>query len=124
MHVLARNETNSQVLGDRITVARNAFLRMRGLMWSPPLESGAGLWLTPGNSIHMFFVRYPLDILFLDKELRIVGAIPELPANRFSSICGRRQAHSVLELPAGMIAHTATQEGHVVSFSDVESVPA
>jgi uncharacterized membrane protein (UPF0127 family) len=114
--LIASNASTSQVLGDRITLALKFTARLRGLMWRPPLEEGEGLWIVPCNSIHMFSVRFPLDILFLDEELRIVGAAPELPPNR---IRGQRGACSVLELPAGTIARTGTQVGHVVSFTGV-----
>lgn len=111
--MIVTNVNTSQVLGDRIRLALRLGARMRGLMWRPPLEEGEGLWIVPCNSIHMFFVRFPLDILFLDEELRIVGLEHALPPNRLR---GHRRACTVLELPAGTLDRTGTQVGHGVSI--------
>src|ERR687887_277481 len=71
---------------------------MRGLLGRGGLERGEGLLLQPAGSIHTFFMRFPIDAVFLDRGLRVVGLAPELAPWRLAA---RRHAHSVLELAAG-----------------------
>ncbi|HIE51557.1 MAG TPA: DUF192 domain-containing protein [Armatimonadetes bacterium] len=89
--------------------------RLWGLMGRRTFEPGEGLWIVPCNSIHMFFVRFPIDVLFLDEELRVLEAVSELLPNRIKA---HWRASSVLELPAGTIARTGTAVGHYLQFGN------
>jgi uncharacterized protein len=71
---------------------------MRGLLGRDRLERGEGLLLRTASSIHTFFMRFPIDAVWLDGDLRVVGLTLELPPWRTAA---QRGAKAVLELPAG-----------------------
>lgn len=87
--------------GDCICVSELAdrpLPRMRGLMGRRGLPAGEGLLLSPAPAIHTAFMRFPIDALFLDRDLRVLKVVERLRPWRIAS---QRHAHSVLELPAG-----------------------
>ncbi len=99
--------------GARVTqggpVAKNPLTRLVGLLGSKSLEFGDGLWIVPCDSIHSFFMKFPFDAVFLDKNLKVVHLIREMKAWRISPLVF--SAHSVLEVPAGITQQTATRIG-------------
>jgi uncharacterized membrane protein (UPF0127 family) len=72
--------------------------RLKGLLGKKYLEPGEGLLLRPASSVHTFFMRFPIDVVFLDRELHVLGLATNLRPWRAA---GRRGARAVLELPAG-----------------------
>ena len=86
------------VICERCLVADRPWARMRGLLGRSELPRGEGILLRPAGSIHMFFMRFPIDAVFLDREGTVVGVEPELKPWRTAR---RKGAKSVLELPAG-----------------------
>ncbi len=86
-----------------------------GLLSTSSMPGDAGLWLTPCQSIHTFFMRYPIDVLFLDAEGTVVHGKTYRPW-RMSGWYAR--AKGALELHAGVIAETGTQVGDVVSLKE------
>lgn len=87
----------------------------------PAPEAGEGLLLTPCRSVHMYGMRYPLDVAFLDAEGAVVAAYRRLaPGSRTH---WHRNAVHVLELPAGTLAESDTEIGDVLVWS-VEPVPS
>lgn len=105
------NANTGELLGDRVALAATLRARLRGLIGRRHLEAGEGLWLVPCSAIHMFGVRFPIDVLFLDRELRVLKVVQELPPNR---LAGQKGACTALELPAGTLARTETKSGHVL----------
>lgn len=103
------NATRGQVLGDRIRAADNPWTRLRGLMFHRSLERGGGLWLTPCKQVHTFWMRFPIDVLFLDREHRVLVALLHVRRGRITPLV--RGAAGCLELPAGVLSATGTQEG-------------
>jgi uncharacterized membrane protein (UPF0127 family) len=89
------------VLADRLLVPKTFVGRGVGLMFRRFLEPGAGMWIAPCNGIHMFFMRFPIDALFLDKQQRVVRVYGRLGRWRVVPLVFR--AHSVVELPAGTV---------------------
>lgn len=87
------------VLASRLLVPRSSFGRGVGLMFRAGLAAGEGMWIVPCNGIHMFFMRFPVDAVFLDRQQRVVRVCPNLRPWRV--VPWVRRAHSVLELPAG-----------------------
>jgi uncharacterized membrane protein (UPF0127 family) len=81
---------------------------MRGLLGRSELPVGEGLLLKPCGSVHMFFMRFPIDVVFLDRELTVVGVVPELRPWRTA---GRRGAKAALELPADEAARRRIAPG-------------
>ena len=108
------NKTRAKVLADRASEARRFGQRLIGLMGRRNFEFGEGLHLVPCNSIHTFFMRMPIDAVFLDSEKRVVKVYPALPPWRMSGI--HLNARTVLELPAGMVVGSGTTEGDELSF--------
>jgi uncharacterized membrane protein (UPF0127 family) len=93
--------SSGRVLAERLETARSSWARFRGLMGRAELPPGGGLWLEPCNSIHMFFMRFPIDAVFLDKRMVVKRVIPGLRPWRLSPIVFG--AKIVVELPAGTV---------------------
>lgn len=94
-------QDSGRVLLDRLCIADRFFDRLKGLLGHPPLGPQDGLWLEPCNSVHMFGMRYALDVVFLDAEGRILRLIPQLRPWRASPIVPR--AKVAIELAPGSI---------------------
>ena len=103
-----KNATRGAVLGDAIDVADSSSNRNRGLLGRSSLSPGEGLWITPCEAIHMFFMRFAIDAIFLDRHKRVVKISSRLKPWR---LAGSLRAKSVLELPAGTAEATGTQVG-------------
>jgi uncharacterized membrane protein (UPF0127 family) len=112
--MLVRNASKGGVLlGDRIEEADGSAARRKGLMGRDALADGGGLWIAPCEAVHTFFMRFPIDVLFLDQQRKVVKVRQNLARNRIS---GSLRAHSVLELPAGTAARTGTETGDRLDF--------
>jgi uncharacterized membrane protein (UPF0127 family) len=107
----------AQVVCRRCAVADRPLSRLRGLMGRRALAPGEGLLLRPTPSIHTWFMRFAIDAVFLDSELRVLGVRPELGPWRFA---GRRQTRAVLELAGGEARRIGLEPGAVLEFSDPE----
>ena len=105
------NTTRGRLLGDSIQRPDTAKSRRVGLLKRAGLAKGEGLWIVPCEAIHTFFMRFDIDVLFLDRKRRVVKVVPRMRPWRISvSWRGR----SVLELPAGTIEETGTVRGDVL----------
>ncbi len=102
------NATRRSVVGDRIRVAGSLRDRTVGLLGTSALQPGEGLWIENAPSIHMFFMRYAIDAVFLDSAGRVTKVVPNLAPWRV--VWWARGARDCLELPAG----AATTAGIVV----------
>ena len=89
-------------------IADKPWSRMRGLLGRSSLPVGEGLLIKPCGSVHMFFMRFAIDVVFLDRELSVVGVVPELRPWRMA---GRRGAKVTLELAAGEAARRGIAPG-------------
>ncbi len=110
----ARNATRGTVVAESLEVAESFGARLLGLMGRGVLAAGEGLWLRPASSIHMLFMRFPIDAVFLAKPDADGGrrAVAVRPALRpwTGVVWWARGADGCLELPAG----TATASGTIV----------
>lgn len=95
----------------QIKVANSFVSRFRGLMFSPPLPPATGLLLAPCNSIHMLFMRFPLDVIYIDQDYRILKTVEKLSPWIGLSACIQSQVWGVLELPVGTIQEFQLQVG-------------
>ena len=86
---------------ERCLLAETALTRMKGLLGRRELPSGEGILLKPAASVHMAFMRFPIDAVFLDRDLVVVRVARDLRPWRVAS---RRGARAVLELAAGTAA--------------------
>ena len=89
-------------------VADSAWTRFRGLMGRRELAPGDGLLLRPSGSVHTCFMRFPIDIVFLDGELEVVSVSPNVKPWRARA---KRGARAVLELPAGEAQRVGISRG-------------
>jgi uncharacterized membrane protein (UPF0127 family) len=105
------------VVCERCEVADNALRRMKGLLGRSSLGVGEGLLIRPASSIHMFFMRFPIDAVFLDRTLQVVGIAESLRPWR---VAGRRGARAVLELPAGEAARRGLRPGERLVLTEEE----
>lgn len=80
------------------------------------LEEGDGLWIAPCEAVHCFGMKFAIDVVYLSKTKKILKVRPNMGKNRIS-FCLR--AHSVLELPAGMLEKTGTVVGDELEFEKV-----
>ena len=108
------NRTRERVLVGQCEMATSLMARARGLLGHAPLTRGQGMLISPCQSIHTFFMSFPIDVAFLDRDLRIVRIIPSMPPWRLSPHLFK--AHSVMELPAGALAATGTSVGDELVF--------
>jgi uncharacterized protein len=104
------------VVCDRCEIADKALARMRGLLGRTGLAPGEGVLLKPASSVHTFFMRFPIDVVFLDRGHRIVGIAHTLRPWRAAA--GRR-AKAALELPAGTAAAHGLEIGDVLTVEPV-----
>jgi uncharacterized membrane protein (UPF0127 family) len=109
------NTRRNRELGARIALADSWLARLRGMMGRPVPAAGEGLLLTPCRSIHMYGMRFPLDVAFLDAEGAVVASYPSLrPGSRTR---WHRSAVHALELPAGTLQDSGTTIGDVLAWS-------
>ncbi|HVE83716.1 MAG TPA: DUF192 domain-containing protein [Myxococcales bacterium] len=106
------NASRGTVLADRAGWARSFGARLKGLLGRSSLGPGEGLLIEPCDAIHMFFMRFPIDALFLDADRRVVRLYPRLPP--WSATSRVREARSVLELPAGAGEASGTRPGDLL----------
>jgi uncharacterized membrane protein (UPF0127 family) len=109
------------VIADRVRFARSFTERFRGLMGRTTLEDGEGLWI-PDNSIHMFFMRFPIDAVFLSQaasngDRTIVDCRPNLRP-WLGLVLPVKGAEGVVELPEGTIGRTGIQVGDTLRLDD------
>lgn len=90
---------------------------MRGLLGRSGLEPGTGMLIDAAPSVHMFFMRFPIDVVFLARDRTVVGVRHELRPWR---VAGARRAVAALELPAGAAAVAGVEEGDVLVLEDIE----
>jgi len=99
---------NGAIVCERCSIAVSPFTRMRGLLGRSSLPSGEGILLRPASSVHTGFMRFAIDVVFLDRELNVVRVVERLAPWRAAA---GRKAHAVLELPAGECARRGLREG-------------
>lgn len=122
----ARNLSRSTEIAERLEVADGLWGKFMGLMGRPALEPDAGLWLTDSNGIHMMFMRFAIDAVFLgNPDPGSDGARPVVSVHRgLRAWTGLvplvRGAHGVLELPVGTIERSGTTVGDLVMLEPAD----
>jgi uncharacterized membrane protein (UPF0127 family) len=111
------NQTRNTVLADAAEVADSSAKRNVGLLKHKSLEPGQGLWIVPCEAVHTFFMKFAIDLVYIDRKHRVRKTRASVPPWRMSACL---PAHSVLELPAGTVKVTATQRGDQLVIKTVE----
>jgi uncharacterized membrane protein (UPF0127 family) len=112
------NLTRKTILATSLDVADNGAKRNKGLLGRTSLQPGEGLWIIPCESVHTFFMKFAIDLVYLDRKHQVKKVRNSVPAWRLSACLS---AHSILELPAGTIARTETQPGDTLEFTQAEA---
>lgn len=111
------NATRATMIADKAELARTFAARGLGLMGRTALPDGFALIIYPEWSVHTFFMRIPIDVVFVDKDAHVVGLREKMPPNRpFAGVAPWRGQY-VIELPAGVIHTTNTQIGDALELS-------
>lgn len=107
----AFNESRRVYLATHLAVAHTHWSRLRGLLGvsAGDFRNSYGLWIRPCQGIHTLAMRFPIDVVYLDRAGMVVHVVHDLQPWRFSPI--RMQASSVLELPSRTVARTETALG-------------
>ena len=112
--MIAVNLRTGTTLATNVKVADNLFTRMKGLLGKKGLPIGEALWIKPCFSVHTFFMKFPIDIVFLNKTNQVIAAVSNLTPNRMTRLYPR--SFSVLELPPGTIVASNTVIGDKIGI--------
>lgn len=112
------NATRENTVCERAMLADRAHTRLRGLLGRPELPRGEGLLLVPAPSIHTAFMRFEIDALFLDRELRVLRVVRRLAPWKAAA---KRHARSVLELASGEAERLDVQVGDQLAIAEPEA---
>ncbi len=124
--MMARNLTRETVLAARLDVAAGLWGKFKGLMGRRALDADSGLWLPDSNGIHMMFMRFPIDAVFVGRpdpargDGRAVVSVHRALRTWTGLVPLVRGAHGVLELPVGTIDRTGTAVGDLVVLAAPE----
>jgi uncharacterized membrane protein (UPF0127 family) len=113
LKIQVRNLNRNSVLADAAEVADTSAKRRTGLLKHVGLAAGEGLWIVPCESVHSFWMKFGIDVVYLDRSKKVRKVRPNLVPWRMSMCLS---AHSVLELPVGTIERTQTQRGDQLEF--------
>lgn len=115
---VVKNRTRGATLAESVSLADTPTSRRIGLLRHHKLAPGEGLWIYPTQAIHTFGMRFPIDVIFLDRHLRVKRLYPGLAPCRLTTLVWG--ARSVLELESGSLARTGTAVGDEMKISPVE----
>ena len=115
-HVRVENVTRGAVVAERVRVARSMRDRTVGLLGRDTLAPDEGLWIERSPSIHMFFMRFAIDAVFIDADGRVTKVVPNLKPWRV--VWWAPGARDCLELAAGAAARSGTQPGDELRLVD------
>lgn len=112
------------LLASKIEIADNFFTRTIGLLGRDSIANGSGLWIKKCNSIHTFFMQFPIDVIFVDKKLKVISVCRDLKPWRITRL--HFKATSVFELPAGTldraVEDTTGLKGDAIQPGDILNV--
>jgi uncharacterized membrane protein (UPF0127 family) len=113
MKYQVRNITRGTVLGDAIDIADTSEKRTTGLLKHKELRNGEGLWIVPCEGVHTFFMKFAIDLVYVDRKHVVRKVVSNVGPWRLSMCL---PAHSIIELPAGAVGPTATCRGDQLAF--------
>jgi uncharacterized membrane protein (UPF0127 family) len=102
------NARTGEVVSDNATMASSPLRRMRGLLGRASLPGKEAIILRPGSSIHMLFMRFAIDVIYIDRNDRVVKVVRGLKPWRFSAARG---AHSTIEMMTGATDGVSLEPG-------------
>jgi hypothetical protein len=108
MRTVRLETEDGRAVCERCHVADSFWRRFRGLMGRAELPHGEGMLFRPGGSVHMFFMKFPLDVVFCDRDLNVLAIRPGLRPWRTA---GAPRAKVTIELAAGEAARRGVEPG-------------
>jgi len=103
------NQTRECFLSLNVKAADTIFSRLRGFIGRFKLRSDEGIWVVPSRGVHTLGLFFPLDLIYLDQDYRVIHLVEYFPSFRIGPL--RTRAESVLELPTHTIYSSHTQPG-------------
>lgn len=103
------NASTKQTLVANLEVARSAWECMRGLLGRSSLGADQGLWITQRGSIHTFFMKFAIDLVFVDRDLNVTKTVAKVAPGRF--VWRGWKSYSVIELQAGFLEKNPVRVG-------------
>ena len=113
------NTTRGNTVGDSVELADTSLKRMFGLLGRRGLAAGGGLWIRPSSGVHTVGMKFTIDVIGLDRELRVIKLWNTLVPYRVTSVS--LECRSVIELSAGRIADCNVRLGDVLSIAAAAS---
>ena len=110
------NTTRGCIVGDRIELADTSMKRMFGLLGRRGLDAGGGLLIKPSSGVHTFFMAFKIDVVGLDRDLRVIRLWQCLVPWRVTSVSFKMR--SVLELPCGTVSLSRMEVGDRLQICD------
>lgn len=111
---IVTNETRGRVLADRARLASDSKTRREGLLKRTEFPAGEGLLISPCEAIHMFGMKFAIDVVFYDRKKVVRKVVHSIPKNRIAFCFS---ATTALELPAGTALETGTQVGDQLALT-------
>jgi hypothetical protein len=108
------NLTRQTELAAKAETAGTAKTRNKGLLGRAGLLPGEALWIAPCESVHTFFMKFPIDLVYIDRQKKVKKVRSNVGPWRLSACLS---AHSIIELPAGVVQATRTAPGDQLEFS-------
>ena len=113
--VTVTNQTRGPLIGDHVNIASTSLTRMVGLLGQHGLDTGGGLWIKPSSGVHTIGMKFPIDVIGLDKHNRVIKLWKRLVPYRLTTVHWNMK--SVLELPAGRIDECQVQLGDTLQMT-------
>ena len=114
--MIVRNTSRNSVVGETIEVAESASQKVKGLLGRECLEDGQGLLFKGAGSLHTMFMRFPIDIIYTDKNGKVTKVARAV--RPFKLVGAPLRCYYAIELPVGAIEASRTQVGDRLSFDD------
>lgn len=110
------NETKKTLVAENLIFARSLFARMKGLLGRKGLANSEAMWINPCNNIHTFFMKFSIDAVFVDRQLRVKKVKHDLkPGHIVWPVWG---AHSVFEMSSGRARLSKIEEGDILNVGN------
>ena len=109
------NHTTNTPIATHLRIANTFASRLIGLLGKKSLPKNHALLITPSTGVHTFFMRFPIDVIALDKQNKVLSLHPNVKPWRVAAI--NRRTHSVIELPANTLAQTPVNKGDQLHFA-------
>jgi uncharacterized protein len=118
---MIRNLTRDTVIASRIEIAQDSWARMKGLLGVMDFPPGEALIITRCQSIHMFFMKFPIDVIFCDRQNKVIGLCAGIKPFCMSPVFFK--ASYAIELPLGSITASKTQVEDQIDISLTRNNP-